>query len=534
MTSREYFESRALYREQRQKNKSENFLKNLEKTYKNAQKEIEQDLDNFYKRYFDETNNAFDNISGVLSPNESKDFYKRFNEITIERGLTKNEIDQLQKTYLEERITRLQALKKQIELQMELLSKSTDISTFEHLKEVYEDSYFDTAHQLYENNANVGELKPLPEFMALSFHTLNVNAIESVVSNPWSGYSFSERIWRNKNKAKREIIKALSVGIAQGHNIDKMSRKLSNRMDVAFSDAKRLVRTETNYVMGEATHDTYINAGIEMYEFLATLDYKTSEICRELDGKRFYLKDRKVGVNCNPMHPNCRSTTIPYFPEYEDEKPFYRIARGTDGKTYTIPDNINYKKWFKGLSEEEKLKATVISKQKKNKTSDKEQYAKYKSIYGEKEFPSLEKFKEIKYGDSETWVKYKEDKQLVLNQLEYNPEFFGKFGNKEVRLWYKEQDSKIPDLIDKTKTLEEQAKQACELRNKYKQQARDMMKNQELRKYLDQQEKPKSFDELVLHKKEKYGLTNEEAYTDVIRSSTTTNKKYDKLAGLEE
>lgn len=429
MTSREYFEIRALYREQRQKNKSENFLKNLEKTYKNTKKEIEKDLDNFYKRYFDETNNAFDNISRPLSLNEAKDFYKRFNEIATERGLTKNEIDVLQKTYLEERITRLQALKKQIELQLELLSKSTDISTFEHLKGVYEDSYFDTAHQIYggyrKRPTKSSAIYPLPEFMALSFHTLNVNAIESVVSNPWSGYSFSERIWRNKNKAKREIIKALSVGIAQGHNIDKMSRKLSNRMDVAFSDAKRLVRTETNYVMGEATHDTYVNAGLEMYEFLATLDYKTSEICRELDGKKFYLKDRKVGVNCNPMHPNCRSTTIPYFPEYEDEEPFYRIARGTDGKTYTIPDKIDYKKWFKGLSEKEKTKAVVMSKREKNKSYDKKQYQRYQEFIRESNLPkTFDDFQNLKYNDGEKWEELKllyQDEKLKENIREnYN------------------------------------------------------------------------------------------------------------------
>ncbi len=231
------------------------------------------------------------------------------------------------------------------------------------------------------------------------------------------------------------------------------------------------------------------------------------------------------------MHPNCRSTTIPAF---EDGVEGMRIAKGADGKSYHIKDSISYKEWYNSLSTEERKQLEVLKKMDKNKIADKQQYEKYKAIYGKKEFPTLVKFQEIKYDDSETWVKYKQEKQLVLNKTEYKPQFFGKFGNKEVRLWYKEQDSKIPDLIDKTKSLEEQAKQACELRNKYKQQARDMMKNQELRKYLDQQEKLKSFDELVLHKKEKYGLTNEEAYTDIIRSSTTTNKKYDKLARLEE
>jgi uncharacterized protein with gpF-like domain len=39
------------------------------------------------------------------------------------------------------------------------------------------------------------------------------------------------------------------------------------------------------------------------------LDSRTSEICRELNGKRFKLSEAEVGVNYPPMHPNCRSTT---------------------------------------------------------------------------------------------------------------------------------------------------------------------------------------------------------------------------------
>ena len=54
----------------------------------------------------------------------------------------------------------------------------------------------------------------------------------------------------------------------------------------------------------------YEECGAEQYEFVAVLDLRTSEICRSLDGKVFYTKDAQQGVNMNPMHPFCRSTTI--------------------------------------------------------------------------------------------------------------------------------------------------------------------------------------------------------------------------------
>ncbi|MFC4805448.1 minor capsid protein [Filifactor villosus] len=404
MTTAEYFQKRALHKEQRQKNRGEKFLKNLEKTYKEAQKQIDKNLEKFYERYEVEAGGEAKDLNRLLSPKEVEEFYQNFDDNISTRDWTDQELQDLQKRYLKERISRLEALKKQIELQVELISKSTDVQMFEHLNEVYKDSYYDTAHQLYHNETIVNQLvsssaiSPFNDFMTLSFATLNAAAVELAVSRPWSGKSFSSRIWRNNKKTIREVSQALSVGFAQGHSIDKMSRRLRDRMNVSFSNAKRLVRTESNYVMGEATFDCYQNAGLEMYEFLATLDYRTSEICQELDGKRFPVKDRKVGVNCNPMHPNCRSTTVPYFPE--DEEPFYRIARGSDGKNYFVKDNIDYKQWFDNLSVEEQTKLSVMEKLDRNKFADKNQYKRYKDIVGKKELPkTFDEFQEMKYNN---------------------------------------------------------------------------------------------------------------------------------------
>ena len=47
--------------------------------------------------------------------------------------------------------------------------------------------------------------------------------------------------------------------------------------------------------------------------------------------------------------------------------------------------------------------------------------------------------------------------------------------NVEARKWYLEQEAKIPDMIDKSLPLEEQAKQAFDLRNQFRTQARELM-----------------------------------------------------------
>ncbi len=106
--------------------------------------------------------------------------------------------------------------------------------------------------------------------------------------------------------------------------------------------------------------------------------------------------------------------------------------------------------------------------------------------------------------------------------------------NIDVRKWYIAQNNKIPDMIDKTKSIEEQAKQAFELRNKHKFQARELMKDQEARKYLDEKEPIETFEGLIKRKMKDKGFTREETLKDILKTATKARKKVNKSLGLEE
>lgn len=106
--------------------------------------------------------------------------------------------------------------------------------------------------------------------------------------------------------------------------------------------------------------------------------------------------------------------------------------------------------------------------------------------------------------------------------------------NEEVRKWYINHDKNIPNLIDQTAPIEEQARQACELRNYFRTTARDLMLDQETRKQLDVSRPNKSFDELLEDKMLRKGLTREEAALDILKTSTKTNKEVNRKLGLEE
>lgn len=109
----------------------------------------------------------------------------------------------------------------------------------------------------------------------------------------------------------------------------------------------------------------------------------------------------------------------------------------------------------------------------------------------------------------------------------------GNLSNRAVRRWYNVQDSRIPSQIDPSLSLEEQARQACDLRNQNRTDARDLMRDQKERRRLDAEEPNKTFEELVADKMARKGLSYEEALRDILSTSTKTRKSINKQLGLE-
>ena len=114
-----------------------------------------------------------------------------------------------------------------------------------------------------------------------------------------------------------EKIRALTLkeelkrGLIRGESLQEMSRIMADKLNNEYSNALRLVRTETAWIQCEATKQNYLDNDIKYYEFSAFLDKKTSKICKDLDGKVIKVEEAIVGKNMPPLHPNCRSCMIP-------------------------------------------------------------------------------------------------------------------------------------------------------------------------------------------------------------------------------
>lgn len=108
----------------------------------------------------------------------------------------------------------------------------------------------------------------------------------------------------------------------------------------------------------------------------------------------------------------------------------------------------------------------------------------------------------------------------------------GSLSNENARKWYLEKENAITDQLNKELPLEEQAKQASELRNKYRTSARELMSDRALADKLNVEEPNMSWDEVV-EKYKKRGLEGDELYKKIIESSQKSRSSVNKSLGLE-
>jgi SPP1 gp7 family putative phage head morphogenesis protein len=111
---------------------------------------------------------------------------------------------------------------------------------------------------------------------------------------------------------------------------------------VADNQVITLIRTSINQVANTASQQVYeANQDITpRYRYVATLDTRTSAICRALDGKEFEYGKGPMP----PQHFNCRSTTVPII-DPDILPPSTTATRASkDGQ---VPIDTTYGKWLK-------------------------------------------------------------------------------------------------------------------------------------------------------------------------------------------
>jgi len=335
MKPAEYWRRRSEEVADRQFAKADAYQKELAREYARATEEIRRSIEVFYQRYAINGEVSMAEARRQLSGSELRQFKMTLEEFTEK---ARNNADgrwtkQLNEVYYRVRVSRYEALLTEIQQQVELLAGSRQRRTRKLLGDVYEDTYYRT---IYEIQRGTG--------FGATFAKVDQETLEKVLGTQFAGSNWSKRIWGDRDKLVTELRTRLAQAFIRGESAERTARELAERMGVSLSNAERLVQTETAFFVGEATFAGYKASGVvDQYEFLATLDSRTTEICREMDGKVFALSEREVGVNYPPLHARCRSTVVPYFDDEIDVGE--RIARDENGQTYYVPGDMTYSEW---------------------------------------------------------------------------------------------------------------------------------------------------------------------------------------------
>lgn len=353
-----------------------------------------------------------------------------------------------------------------------------------------------------------------------------------------------------KDNALRQAgLRSAALKAAAGQTVADMQKDLMQRLandgflTVQYGTGKRAYQVGLDSYAAMVARSTTREAGNLAREnqlaengydlMMMTEHYPTCEACAVLQGrvysisgrdKRFPPLSRAFPSGYRNVHPNCRHVMTYWIEEMQSPEEI-RAALARSNAPFT--DN---------RSDEE---IALYSKQQadsRRMRADRSQFERYRQRLGEDAPKSFHTFCRIKNADGQKWKEMQEKYRNYLYSQDFDDiiDMKGKMSDYNVRKWYLAHDKKIPDLIDKSLPIEEQAKQACALRNKFRTQARDLMADQKLRKELDISDPNKSFEELLTDKMQRKNLSRDEAIADILKTAVKTRKSVNQKLGLEE
>ena len=338
MSSSAYWKKRFELLEQSQNQLGVQCYADIERQYRQTQKQIEGQLSAWYQRFAKNNGVTIQEARKMLTAKELEEFKWDINQYIQygqENAINGMWVKQLENASARYHISRLEALKIHTQQSLEVMFGNQLDSIDSAMREIYTSGYYHTAFEI-QKGVGVG----------WDFATLDDKTISKVINKPWAadGKNFSQRIWGNRQKLVNELNTELTRNIILGQDPQKAIDAIARKMNTSKSNAGRLVMTEEAFFSSAAQRDCFTELDVEQFEVVATLDSHTSDICQDMDGKHFPMSQWEVGTTAPPFHVRCRSTTIPYFDD-DFGAVGERAARGADGKTYMIPADMTYKEW---------------------------------------------------------------------------------------------------------------------------------------------------------------------------------------------
>ncbi len=428
----DYWQKRALKAEKKVNDGAKQLEDVIAQAYKQAQSYLTKQISKLFTRTKQQT--ELDESEAKVMLNEIVPVSELVELKKLAKDISNPELQQAAKKRLtglalKSRITRAEDLKaksylvsKQIaDVQLE---KQTSFY-MDTINEAYKEASAETIIREAQTNAKNSVIKEVWNKKDYKFKELPTKAVENILDSRWVGSNYSKRLWGDTEALAKRLEQLFTVEALTGMSEFQMAKAIAGEFDRSMNIARRLIRTEANYMANQAKLKSWRDNGVEKYMIVAILDLRTSQICRHKDHKVYLVSEAVVNGaegTYPPFHPWCRSVASMYS-ERLNKMP-RKALNPLTGKTFDIKGGTIYDEWMNMLkskhSDEEisNFKKTVL-----NRTKDNASYLKMKSVIGKTAPDSLEEYQEIKYNDGKQWAKLT-DNYFVKSRLQD-----GRFGS---------------------------------------------------------------------------------------------------------
>ena len=371
-SSLEYWKKRYEEEMERAMHQADGPKKDLRKYADTVIRRLEKDINDWYQRYANENGMSLADAKKQLNARELKAFnmdLEEYRDIAERDELSAEHKKMLKQASARQQLDRVQELYINTVQELESWAKYQDSTISDLLSNVYESSNYRAAWMTQS-------MKGQYDMYAQVDH----RTIQRIIDSPWTpdGKNFSARIWDNRKQLATSLQNDFIQALIAGDGTATMSEAIAKRMNTSYNNANRLVETELARVHSQAFMDCMAELDVDAVEILATLDSKTSPICRRMDGKVVQRKDAKPGITIPPFHCHCRSTTVPYIPDVYGTE---RAARDPKtGKTVFVEGELNYGEWEKRYVSEGRIDdGRKTTPPNKSKTSQAKQIGSYEA-----------------------------------------------------------------------------------------------------------------------------------------------------------
>ena len=304
----------------------------LDRLYRTKLKEINIQIEAFYKKYAIDNIITINEAKQMLSAKEFRIFNSKLKE-WIKSGKysrDKSFIASLERMVGVSRIDRLQRL------EVELTASVSE------LKGTQLDFMYKSLEDTYKTSEN--SVAPFSS----SFKQTSEYKIRAIINSSFSDVvgidtpRFSNTIWKHRSKMTKSLKDVLKDGFTksylEGSNWNKIKNELnegmkedyirehsgSNLEDIKSSLNKemkkfdylsrRVLVTESTRLNSIAKQRSFLDAGFQYYQYqtIGKEEKSVDMICKALHDKVFKLDEMVIGSNAPSMHPNCRCYTVPY------------------------------------------------------------------------------------------------------------------------------------------------------------------------------------------------------------------------------